>query len=67
MVTKDQDKLTSIKCVTNSQRNTPDKTVAMTILTQQKNFTSFHQSSNRKLKGNKMFWGIYAKNYNNWA
>ena len=32
MATKDQDKLTSIKCVTNPQHNTPDKTVAMTML-----------------------------------
>ena len=60
-------KLTSIKCVTNPQHNTPDKTVAMTMLTQQKNFTSVHQSSNRILKYNKNFWGIYAKNYNNWG
>ena len=33
MATKDQDKLTSIKCVINPQHNTPDKTVAMTMLT----------------------------------
>ena len=66
MATKDQAKLTNIKCVTNPQHNTPDKTVAMTMLTQQKNFTSVHQSSNRILKCNKNFWGIYAKNYNNY-
>ena len=45
MATKDQDKLTSIKCVTNPQHNTSDKTVAMTMQTQQKNFTFVHQST----------------------
>ena len=62
MATKDQDKLTSIKYVTNPQHNTPDKTVAMAMLTQQEEFTSVHQSSNRILKNNKNFLGIYAKN-----
>ena len=66
MATKDQDKLTSIKCVTNPQHNTPDKTVAMIMLTQQKNFT-VHQSSNGTLRCSKNFWGVYAKNYNNWG
>ena len=33
MATKDQAKLTNIKCVTNPQHNTPDKTVAMIMLT----------------------------------
>ena len=37
MATKDQDKLTSIKCITNPQHSTPDKAVAMTMLIQQKN------------------------------
>ena len=32
----------SIKCVTNLQHNTPDKTVVMIMLTWQKNFTSVH-------------------------
>ena len=67
MATKGQDKITSVKYVTNPQYNTPDKTIAMTMLTQQKNFTFVHQSSNRILKYNKNFWGIYAKNYNNWG
>ena len=61
MATKDKDKLTSIKCVTNPQRNTPDKSVAMTMLSWQKNCTSDHESSNKILKCNKNFWGIYAK------
>ena len=60
-------KLTSIKCVINPQHNTPEKTVAMAMLTQKKNFTSVHQSSNRILICNKNFWGIYAKNYNTWG
>ena len=58
---------TSIKCVSNPQHNTPDKTVAMRMLTQQKNLTSVHQSSNRILKCNKNFWGVYAKDCNNWG
>ena len=66
MATKDQDKTYQYK-VCYPQRNTPDKTVAMIMLTQQKNFTSVHQSSNRILKCNKNFWGIYAKNYSNWG
>ena len=56
-----------MKCVTNPQHNTPDKTVAMIMLTQQKNFTPVHHSNNKILRYNKNFWGIHAKNYNNWG
>ena len=56
-----------MKCVTNPQHNTPDKTVAMIMLTYQKNFTPVHHSNNKILRYNKNFWGIHAKNYNNWG
>ena len=51
---KTKTKLTSIKSITNPQHNTPDKTAAMIILTQQKDFTSVHQSNNQNAENAEM-------------